>query len=225
MIPAFDIHNFFDDLPAEIQNEFERVSKYRTVASGTTLVRIGEKRAYVHQLIQGEVKYCSYDSQGRETVTARMRCGDWIGLSEICTGEPAMANVVAMSNIHLRTIAGSDFEKLLDRHPVIARKLLRLFVMRFNLVYRLSQDRNELTLKQRLIKMLFALSREHPVIRMSQEDLGKLLAASRQAMNGLLKELEREGVLALGYRSIRVLGHAPLDREYVHLFDDNASEL
>lgn len=225
MIPVFYIHNFFDDLPPEVQNEFERVSKYRTVQSGTTIVRIGDRRAHIHQIVQGEVKYCSYDSHGRETVAARMRRGDWIGLSELFTGDSAMTNVVAMSDIHLRTIASRDFAELFDRHPVIARNLLRLFVLRFNLVYQLSQDRNQLTLKERLIKMLCALSREQSVIRISQDDLGKMLAASRQALNRLLKELEREGMVALGYRSIRMRDREMLDRKYVHLFDGSAPEL
>jgi len=123
----------------------------------------------------------------------------------VFSGKPAMANVVAMSDVQLRAIDHRDFDAILNRHPIILRHLLQIFVSRFDFVYRIAQDRNELTLKERLLKLLFSLSRDTSDIRASQEDLAKMLAASRQALNRLLKELEQEGVLQRGYRSIRVL--------------------
>ena len=158
MITIHNIHNFFDDLPATIRADFESVSQYRQFKASTVLVRTGDVRESLSQLVEGEVKYCSYDSRGRETITAMMKKGDWIGLSELLIGIPAMTDAIATSPVRLRTIRHRDFERLLNRHPVVARNLLRLFGLRFAIVYRLAQDRYELTLRERLLKTLYFLS-------------------------------------------------------------------
>lgn len=144
-----------------------------------------------------------------------MKSGDWIGLSELFTALPAMSDVIALSPVRLRTIRQRDFEALMNRHPAIARQLLRLLSLRFSVMYYLDIDRNALTLKERLLKTLYVLSFSHGkrindsqniVIEMSQDDLNKVLVASRQNLNKVRKELEREGLLKVNYGSICLPG-------------------
>lgn len=227
MIPIFDLHNFFDGLPGDVKADFDRVSHYRNVDEGCMLVRTGDKRGTVLQLVEGKVHYFSCDSRGRETLVATMKRGDWIGLSEVFSGTPASADVVTTTKARLRNISKPDFEGLVDRHPIIARQLLRLFTLRFNVIYRAVQDQHELSLRERLLKTLYVLSLgqfcvEEPEgtlsIGISQEELAKILAASRQTLNRILRELEREGVIKLGYRWIRLMDQEQLAATYGHLF-------
>lgn len=223
MIPVRDMHNFFDALPAEVKREIDAVSSFRNVGRESVLVRAGETRDDLYQLISGRVKYRSCDYHGRETVITFMKQGDWVGLSEIFSGIPAMADVVALSPIRLRTVSKRDFEALLDRHPVIARNLLRLFSLRFSAIYCAGQDRNALTLKERLLKTLYTLcvgagnADGEIVIRMSQDELSKMLFASRQTLNRLLRELQNEGFVRLGYGAIALLGKSNIERRYSYL--------
>jgi CRP-like cAMP-binding protein len=226
MQPVFNLHNFYDGLPLSVRAEFDNVSRYRNLEEGAVVVRTGDRRESLHQLLEGQVKYCSYDRAGRETVSAMMKPGDWIGLSEVFAGIPALVDAIATTPARLRTIARSDFEALLDRHPIIARELLRLFSLRFSIMYRTAQDHHQLTLEERLVKLLHLLSFEAGagersgqgvVIRASQEDLAKMLAASRQTLNRLLRQLEKDGLVQLGYRSIILPDLHRIERKYVHL--------
>ncbi len=42
-------------------------------------------------------------------------------------------------------------------------------------------------------------------VRLTQTTIAGLLGASRQAVNGVLKDLEREGALEIGYRRVAVI--------------------
>lgn len=228
MIPVNNMYNFFDDLPAPLRAALDEVSLFREAEQGETLVRAGRLGVQLYQLVEGEVKYCSWNTQGRETVAAHMKRGDWIGLTEIYTGLPAMSDVVALTKVKLRVIQHRDFEALVERHPILARCLLRLFGLRFSAMYHQAQDRYDLSLKERLLKTLYMLAFSHGktlrhqqeiLIEMSQEELSKLIVAARQNLNKLLKELEREGLLRVNYGSITLLGLHHLAERYGYLLD------
>lgn len=227
MLPAVDLHNFFHSLPPEVKAEFDRVSRYRNHPAGTVIIRTGDRRESLYQIVSGQVRYSSCDIRGRESVAATMKDGDWIGLSEIFADIPAMVDAVAIRPVRLRVIARRDFEELMDRHPMIVRKLLRLFSLRFSITYRASQDRHQLTLRERLVKMLYMLSFEDEQadgghrdreIRVSQEELAKMLSASRQTVNRLLREMERAGQVRLAYRSITLVDRQRLKQDFGELF-------
>lgn len=226
------MHNFSAELPTEVLDAIDNSSTYRTITAGTTIVRSGDICGELYQICSGEARYCSVDAQGRETVAAFVKEGDWIGLSELFTGLPAMSDVEATLNVRLRVIRKPDFDLLIDQHPVIARQLLRLLSLRFSAMYYLNVDRTALTLKERAIKTLYTLSFSHGkhnqnpkdddiLIELSQEELGKVLAVSRQNLNRVLKELEREGLLSLSYGAIRLRGLKGIINHYSHLVDVN----
>ncbi len=228
MVPVRNMHNFFEALPAEVQADFAAVSRERHMDDGRTLVHAGDTSRELFQLLAGRVKVCPADYQGREMVATELHPGDWIGLTEAFSGLPAMCDVVARSAVTLRVITRHDFDALTERHPVIARELVRLFALRFSAMYHLAVDRSVLTIKERLLKLLVTLSFSHGqrsagndeiCIRLSQDELSKMLVSSRQNLNRALKELEREGLLALGYGSLRLHGLDGIRRVYGHLVD------
>lgn len=115
----------------------------------------------------------------------------------------------------------------MNRHPEIARGILRVVSLRTRLMLHLIDDRN-LSLKERVVKTLYAQAFSHGkfggelsriLISLSQEELSKLLVSSRQQLNRTLKELECEGLLELGYGGIYVRDLESLRQRYGHLID------
>ena len=159
-----------------------------------------------------------------------MTCGDWIGLSEVFTELPALWNVVAHSPVRVRVINRRDFGRLVDTHPVLARQLLRLFALRFSLHRLFGLDHSALSLKERLIKMLYFLSFgyekratdiEPVVMKLSQEELGRVVGASRQKLNPALKALEKEQLLEVQFGGVTLRSRACILERYGHLLDSN----
>jgi CRP-like cAMP-binding protein len=215
MVPINHTNHFFGELPPELHAAFDNISQERTAAAGEALLRTGGQCSQLYQLRSGKVEYRTSDGRGGETVAATMNAGDWIGLGEVFSGLPAMADVVAVTPVRLRIILQRDFEALVERHPVLAARLLRLFSLNLSSVYQQARDRNALPLKERLLRTLYMLAFSHGktlpqqpgiLIEMPQEELSRHLAAARQTLNRQLKALEREGLIRVNYGSITVLG-------------------
>ena len=217
------LHDFVDQLPAEVREALDAVSAYRSVPIGGKLLRAGVVPREVYQILEGRVRYSAWDHRGCETVLTYMTRGDWAGLSEVFTGMPAQWNVVAQSAVRVRAIRRRDFEKLVDAHPTLAKQLLRIFALRFSLYRLFGFDHSALTLKQRVVKMLWFLSFGHDkeaddtspiILKISQEELGKAVGASRQKLNPALKALERERLLTLQFGSVTLHSRALIREHY-----------
>lgn len=223
-----NLHNFLDGLPDDARAAIDAVSRYRELAADERLMRAGVLPQELYQIESGRVKYSTWDSKGRESVLIYMSAGDWVGLSEGFTHLPTHWTVIAMSPVRVRVIRWKDFEPLLDRYPALARQLLKLFALRFSLHRLFGLDHSELSLKERLIKMLYFLSlahdkaasdREPIVMKLSQEELCKVVGASRQKLNPALKALEREQLLEVQFGGVRLLSREAIVQRYGYLLN------
>ena len=224
--PIRNLHDFIDDLPPSVRADIDAVSRYRSVVAGARILRRGSLPRDVFQVQAGRVKYCSWDHEGREEVLTYMQQGDWIGLSELSTDLPASWDVVTLSPVTVRVVSRRQFHDLLDAHPALSKALLRVFALRFSLHRLFGLDHSALTLKQRLIKMLYFLSFSHekaatdaqPIdLKLSQEELGKVVGASRQKLNPALKALQHEGLLTVRIGGVTLHSRARVVERYGHL--------
>ncbi|WP_293389590.1 Crp/Fnr family transcriptional regulator [Nevskia sp.] len=225
MIPLSAPHNFYDTLPPEARAAIDAASCYLDLCKGARVMAQGQPSDHLHQILSGEVKVSSTSREGRETVIALIRGGGWVSLSEIFSGLPANADVTALTPVRVRSLARTALLELMGRYPQIAEELLRVLSQRFSILYHFSVDRDVLTLKERVIKTLYMQALSHGLqsgevtIALPQEELGKLLAGGRQALNRVLKELEREGLLEASYGGVRLLGLEVLRSRYGYLVD------
>lgn len=225
MIPITNAYDFHDPLPAEVRSAIDAASRFQDLPRGSRIMHKGEVMDQIHQVLDGEVKVSSTSREGRETVLALIRRGGWVALSEVFSCLPATADVTALTPIRVRSVDKSALLDLMRRHPSIAEGMLRVLSLRFSLLYHLSVDRSVLTLKERVVKTLYMQACSHGLpmgqvrLMQSQEELGKLLGAGRQALNRVLKELEREGLVTAGYGGIHLRGIEVLRERYGYLID------
>ncbi len=225
MIPLPAPHDFYDALPTEVRTAIDAVSRYQDLPKGCLVTRQGQPSDQMHQIVSGEVKVSSTGLDGRETVIALIRGGGWVSLSEIFSGLPGNADVTALTPVRVRSVGRSALLGLMRKHPEIAEQLLRVLSQRFSILYHFSVDRSVLSLKERVVKTLYMQAYSHGaqqgrvMIGLSQEELGKHLATSRQALNRVLKDLEREGLIEAAYGGIRLLSLDAVRAQYGDLVD------
>lgn len=224
--PIANLHDFVDALPQAVREELDRASSTRRIRTGERLLRVGVQPQEIFQITEGRVKYSAWDHHGREIVLTYMTQGDWIGLSEVFTELPALWNVVAESPVQVRVVRRREFQKLVEAHSALAQQLLRVFALRFSLHRMFGLDHSSLTLKERVVKMLYFLSfghdkasdATHPVVlKLTQEALGKVVGASRQKLNPVLKALEQEQLVEVRFGSLMLRSRAAIVERYGHL--------
>lgn len=232
MQPIGKLHDFVEALPPALRAKLDAASTARTLKPGSRLLRLGVVPTDLFQIVDGRVKYSAWDHRGREVVLTYMTRGDWIGLSEVFTGLPALWNVVAETPLQVRVIRSTDFERLVDAHPALGKQLLRLFALRFSLYRLFGLDHSGLSLKERVIKMLYFLSFGHdkdageqqPVrIALSQQALAQVVGASRQKLNPVLKALRAEGLVDTAVGELTLASRAAVVARYGHLLIPDAA--
>ena len=134
-------------------------------------------------------------------------------------GQPRSASVTAVQDSQLLVIKRLDFLTFLEQHPKISVALLEILSARLREMDSLMGDMRFLDVRSRLAKTLTRLAMQHGRtagkgsiridLKLSQEDLGNLICATRESVNKQLRAWEGEGVLELS-QSCFIIHHLPL---------------
>lgn len=169
-------------------------------------------------LLAGEVHIRHASEDGGASVLEIVRPGGWFGDTGMLDHEPRSSDALAAGRATLLRVSRPEFERLTatrEHYACFARRICSQY--RQALTYIVSTSR--LPLKVRLAKRLASLAETRGVkvgsgvridLRLSQEALAEMLGVSRQSLNPVLRRLQAEGFIALGYATIVVCDLAKL---------------
>lgn len=178
----------------------------RRLAPGAVLFRTGEQAAGVWITRQGRIEL-SAGSGRRRAVVQLLRPGDVDGDIQLLLRMPLPYTGRALSDVTCLYLDQDDFERLLATRPGIARRWLssvagRLAASQARVLGLLGGSLTAQTLK------LLAEEAEEGRVELPQRTLAAMLGVQRPSLNKVLKELERDGLIRIGYGTIDVLGDA-----------------
>jgi CRP-like cAMP-binding protein len=159
---------------------------------------------------RGQVEL-SVGSGPRRAVVHVLRPGDVEGDIQLLLGMPMPYTARALDEVTCLSLAGADFERLLTTHPPIARRWLSSVAMRLAA----SQARILAILGRSLTEQVARLLLDEAVegrIPLPQRTLAAMLGVQRPSLNKILKELERDNLIAVRYAAIDILDPAALTR-------------
>ncbi len=171
--------------------------------------------AHVYLLATGTVKISVPEEGGQEVVVALARGGDVFGEISLFDGGPRSATVTALTETTALALANRDFTDVLERNPPAMRALLALLARRIRHSTGHIEDLVFLDLPGRVAKCLLDQSEleSDGKVRLTQEDVAGFVGATRVAVNRVLVDLERRGLVALGRGRIDLTDPAALRRE------------
>ena len=191
----------------------------------------GEPARALFAIIRGRLKVASCGPDGRDTVLGIMAEGEVFGEVALLDGGLRSATCTAIEPCELLVIERAQFMDLLESAPAIAVKLLDVLAQRLRRLSQRSEDAAFLDVPSRLARSLLDLasrfgererspSQEVRIsLKLSQQELGDLVGATRESVNKHLNEWTRQGILKVqGGRM--VIADVDSVRRIARLLDD-----
>ncbi|MGH8506367.1 MAG: Crp/Fnr family transcriptional regulator [Stenotrophobium sp.] len=207
------------DAPPELLRELTTLSRRRQLQDGELLYARGDAPEGLYGVIRGLIRIELIGSDGRELLAALYAPGDWFGEMSLFDERPRAVHARAVGNTEILLLPAQQFRALLDRRPQWYRLFARVLSEKLRLAIANIEDSMLLPLSQRLAKRLLDLARVYGqptpegtliALRLPQEDLGRMLGATRQSINRELKAMQATGLIALRHGRVVIVDKAAL---------------
>ncbi|MFM7009539.1 MAG: Crp/Fnr family transcriptional regulator [Betaproteobacteria bacterium] len=187
-------------------------ARSRRLTKGESLFLQGSAPDAVYFVKSGAIQLSNFSSTGREAVLGIAEAGMWFGELTLIIQQARVHDAKALVPTELMVVSKSHFFGVVNDNKDFLKELLHLVCRR----YKWAIERIEATiLKPVPVRLADRLLAEYDMakhiggssqteLKLSQEQLGRMLGASRQTVNRLLKELESEKILTLTYGRIHL---------------------
>jgi CRP/FNR family cyclic AMP-dependent transcriptional regulator len=162
----------------------------------------GDSSRSLFYIQHGSVKLTLTSPQGKEAVIAILDGGCFLGHSALEFDRPARShNAIALTDVSAMKIEPKAMLYLVHKEELACAALLSSMIKFETQLVGNCADSLLYRAEGRLARALLAISRINkpagsmPVAKFSQQDLANMIGASRQRVNGLLKELKRRGFI------------------------------
>lgn len=208
--------DFFRDLPLE-KKEFLSRSVKRLLKKNELIFSEDEPANACYYLTEGSVKISRITLWGKEPIIFVRKAGELFGLAEVIGGEKRKCNAQTISSSICHEIKRADFEELLSRHYLLARRVIEVLGRRLR--YLAEQVENLMVddVATRLLKLFVYLSypklndmdsSDNPIIvpiGLTQEQIAACTGSCQQTISETLKLLQEEGLIRVSKKQITLL--------------------
>ena len=193
--------------------ELERIKSYKTYPAGSAIIRAGDEMSHLSSIVSGAATLSRTLEDGRRQTVGLLLPSDFIGRPGRAT---ARFDVEAVTEITLCRFERKRFERLVEKTPHIANRLLTMTLDELDASREWAVVLGRLTAREKVAAFLSTLARRSIGARDGPSGLAFDLPMTREAMAdhlGLTIEttsrqigaLKRDGVIALeGSRRVKV---------------------
>jgi CRP/FNR family cyclic AMP-dependent transcriptional regulator len=202
---------------------FMQHARRRTVPSKTVLVSAGEAPEQLYHVLSGSVEVLIEDDGGNEIVLAYLSKGQFFGEMGLFGIDRRTAFVRARGRTEIAEIPYPRFRQLANETPSLTFEIATQLAMRLERTNRKLGDLAFVDVSGRIAHALLDLCNEpeamtHPEgmqIRVSRQELSRLVGCSREMAGRVLKALEAQGLLQAHGKTIVLYDVRPTPRDLV----------
>jgi CRP/FNR family cyclic AMP-dependent transcriptional regulator len=204
------------DIPAI--NRFLSYCRVRTVPSKTVLIHAGDLPDVLYYVISGSVEVMIEDEEGNEMVLAYLNKGQFFGEMGLFYEQPTRsAWVRTRSACELAEMTYPRFRQVATESPGLIFELATQLATRLDRTNRKLGDLAFVDVTGRVAHAIMDLCNEpdamtHPEgmqIKVSRQELSRLIGCSREMAGRVLKVLEEQGLLRATGKTIVVFNARP----------------
>lgn len=170
----------------------------------------GDPLDHLWVVIEGRLEMSVVDADGRRFVAAQVPPGEAVGFIPLVDRRGAIHDARAVLPTTMLQLPREALLAALQADVELLQAVLRLLLQRGR---RLNEWRAEVTMRPlaaRLARLLVGLALpfgtaepdEAVSLAISQDDLAAMVGVTRQSLNPVIKELERDGMVELAYKRV-----------------------
>lgn len=207
------------DWPKVARMELSQLSRVSYRARGALLHRHGEPESRFYVLVEGAVEFSRVLPDGRNYVLPYVAAGQPFGLAAVLAKQPSLFDVRTRVDSTLLWFPREELRGFLLDRPELLISISAALSRRFSRVYEQLEILSSMSLRQRLARALLdlaaafgrpAVSGIELSLRVAQDDLAAMVAASRQRVNVEFRAMATQGILSSTYGRITIANMARL---------------
>jgi CRP/FNR family transcriptional regulator, cyclic AMP receptor protein len=205
---------FFEIVAKDVE-WLAKVAHLDKVPKGCPIYLPGDRANYIYILKQGRVRISRISAEGKQMTLALLEAPTLFGeLALIEDGVPQESFAETLEDSYICRIAKLDFEAFLARHPKVNLRVMKLVGVRLRQIENKLEDLVFMSVEQRLQKLLLKLAAEYGRqtlegtligLRITHEELGHLIHATRPTVTELLRKFEHQRLIKVIKRKIVIL--------------------
>jgi CRP/FNR family transcriptional regulator, cyclic AMP receptor protein len=190
------------------------LSKPRSFTPNEVIFRQGDTGYSLYIVTRGRVKICVLDQEGMELIFTFLSSGDILGEMAILDGGKRSATAVAVEQTETIYIDRPDFLSFLSSSPAASLGIISVLSKRLRDTNKHWEEFALMDVASRSARRLLEeievekngnIQKQTDVLYISQEELGRLVGASRVMVNRVLNSLVDSGMIKIGRKKIIVM--------------------
>jgi len=219
---ALTMFNWIDRLPDAVREPVLARCSTICLQQGEFLWSRGDKDYDLYQLVEGELHLYTLTTEGKKLLYITFTGGDCTGENGMVDGEPRYHMAQAVKATQLRRLARADYTELSRLHPELNWEMLKMMSRRSRILYEYMDAMSLLPMSVRIASRLCLLldtklagrpATSEVDLQVTQEDIGHMLATTRQSVSKILVEWQRSGIINMRYGKIIVLDPVALRQQ------------
>ena len=198
----------FEGIKKESIENLEKRLKPRSYSKGETIIHQDDDGSSMFLIISGRLKVVSTIEDGKEALLDFLHDGDYFGELSLFDQESRSASVIAVEDSVLIRISRAELLGFLERHPEANLILLRSLAKRIRGITTNLSSLAQLDVYGRIARVLLqeAVDEQGELVtpRMTQQDIGEMVGASREMVSKILKDLRIGGYISIQDKRIRI---------------------
>ncbi|MFD1560780.1 Crp/Fnr family transcriptional regulator [Paraburkholderia silviterrae] len=218
---------WFAGAPEALRASLRAAGRVRTLCAGERLFLRGDPADGIYCVLEGAMRVGAASAAGREALLAVVGPAQWFGEIALFDAGVRTHDAYAERDAMLFHVPRAALAALLDATPAWWHAFGLLLAQKLRLAFDAIEENALLPAAPRVARRLLLLATGYGqagresghdvahkmgVVRVPQEDLALMLALSRQTVNQILRQFERDGLVALRYGEIEIVDAARLEQ-------------
>lgn len=205
--------------------EIKDMTGHKEYKNGEVLCQEGERSETLFIINEGKVKLSIITKDGKEQIIRILSEGEFFGELNLFTEENIYKfSVIAISKVKICTLTKEDMDKILEKNPAIAFKILKEVTKKLSeteeLAQNLATNDAEIRIAHMLLEFLDKYGEEKDgvsqiILPINREEMANYTGLTRETISRKLSKLEDSGVIELKGNKIIVIKDKDTLIEYV----------